>query len=161
MNEKPRRREIREGIAFEDATKVSFDVSRSGKACVVTDEPQMNPVSAHAPERAFSGSEPVLQGRGGRTAAPIRSQMRAGAVEVVSGRDHHERDTPPETLQCDCKLAVTHYARAHAVNIREPEHLSKKLLNKIHSRRRRRCLGHRQFSEHGLADTEVPRNLVP
>src|ERR1700674_1977301 len=115
MNEPPQRGEIRKSIAFEDLTKVRLYVSRSGKACVVTDQAQMDPVRAQTPERALAGIEPVLQGRGCRTTVPIRSQMRACAVEVVSGRDHYDGDAPTKTLQCDCKLSVANSARSHAV----------------------------------------------
>jgi hypothetical protein len=86
--------------------------------------------------------------------------MGARAVEIISGRDHHDRNASSETLECDWKFSVANHARAHAVNVCEPEHLAKKLLDKIHGRGRRRRLGYRQFSEHGLADTKVSRNLV-
>src|SRR5437660_5050319 len=61
MHEKPKRREVGEGVAFEDAPEIGLDVGRTREARIVAYEPQPRAISTQTPERAFAGIEPVLK----------------------------------------------------------------------------------------------------
>jgi len=61
MNEQPQRREVSEGVGFEDAAQVGFDIGGTGQARIVAHETQVQPVRAKSPERAFTGIQPFLQ----------------------------------------------------------------------------------------------------
>ena len=144
MDQQPQRREIGEGIAFEDAAQIGLDIGGARQARIVAHEAQVDAVGAKAPERAFAGIEPVLQGGGGRAPAPVGGQVRAGAVEIVRGRHDHDRYAAAERFQRDGELPVADRASAHAAHVGKAEHVAQELLDEIH--RGGRAMGSRSPS---------------
>ena len=79
-----------EVFALEDLAQIGLDVGRPGEALVVAQQAKVLAVGADAPEGALLGVEPVLQRRGGGTAAFVR-EVGAGVVEVVRRRNNDDR----------------------------------------------------------------------
>ena len=160
MDQQPQRGEIGESIAFEDATQVGFDIGRAGQAGIVAHQAQTDRRCAETPERALAGVQPILQGGGCGAAAAVRGQVRARPVEIVRGRDHHDRDAPAETLQRDCELPVSNVARAQCGECRRSRTRRAATLRQSH----RRGVDGVSLAVNSLnmrlADAEVARDLV-
>src|SRR5258708_61864 len=128
MDQQPQRGEICEGIAFKNAAQVGLNIGWTREASVTANKANTAPVRAKAPESVFTGVEPVLDGRCGRTPAPICRKMSARVIEIVGRRHDHDRHTAVESFERNRKLALALSAYADATHIiSKAEHVMKDL----------------------------------
>jgi hypothetical protein len=160
MHQQPQRCEIGEGFALEHAPQVGLDIGRAGKAGVAANQAKENPVRAQAPESAFTGIEPVPDGRCSRTPAPISRQMSAQIIEIDGRRHDHDRCAAVEPLKRHRELPLSDGACADPTNISETEHVAQELLDESDRGSVRRGLACGQIGKKRLADAEITRDLV-
>ena len=160
MDQEPQRREIGKGLVLEHAGEIGLDIGGAGKALIVADETQGEPVGAEAPERALLSVEPVLDGGGCGAAAAIAGELLGGLVDTISRRHHHDGRAPAQRLEGDGECPFPEGALADAGDVGKAEDVAQQLLDEFH----RREVGWRVASaeglEQGLPDAEVARHLL-
>ena len=145
---------------LENRAKIGLDIGGAGEAGIVAHEPKKEAVGAK-PQRRLPRHSASLAVRRRPSVGGLPFEVLARPVEIVGRRDHHDRNASAETFKRDRELPVTDRACPHTLKIGEAEHVAQKLFDKIDRRGSRWGFAHDELLERGLADTEVPRDLIP